>query len=94
MTFLFFCEEGYYIEDDLAGLLHALKIGFPCANMVVFAHGTWLMVRLWHKAGVAALGLSCSACFELPNSVYFGSVAQQNGITLSPRIICPNHNVE
>ena len=28
-----------------------------------------------HKAGSAALGLSCGACFELPNSVYFGSGA-------------------
>ena len=25
-----------------------------------------------HKAGRAALGLSCGACFEQPNSVYFG----------------------
>ena len=25
-----------------------------------------------HKAGRAALGLSCGACFEQPNPVYFG----------------------
>ena len=25
-----------------------------------------------HKAGRAALGLSCVACFEQPNPVYFG----------------------
>ena len=31
-----------------------------------------------HKAGRAALGLSCGACFELPNLVYFGSGAPQN----------------
>ena len=28
-----------------------------------------------HKAGRAALGLSCGACFELPDPVYFGSGA-------------------
>ena len=28
-----------------------------------------------HKADRAALGLSCRACFELPNPVYFGSGA-------------------
>ena len=28
-----------------------------------------------HKAGRAAFGLSCGACFEQPNPVYFGSGA-------------------
>ena len=32
-----------------------------------------------HKAGRAALGLSCGARFELPNGVDFGSGAFQSG---------------
>jgi hypothetical protein len=35
-----------------------------------------------HKAGRAALRLSCGACFELPNFVYFGSGASQQLIIL------------
>ena len=34
-----------------------------------------------HKAGRAALGLSCGACFEQPNSVYFGCGAAHSGVT-------------
>lgn len=33
------------------------------------------LVDVKHKAGRAALGLSCVACFELPDSVFFGSGA-------------------
>ena len=36
---------------------------------------THILAQETHKAGSAALGLSCRACFELPNPVYFGSGA-------------------
>ena len=36
---------------------------------------THILAQETHKAGRAVLGLSCGACFELPNPVYFGSGA-------------------
>ena len=36
---------------------------------------THILAQETHKAGSAALGLSCEACFELPIPVYFGSGA-------------------
>ena len=34
---------------------------------------THILAQETHKAGRAVLGLSCGACFELPDPVYFGS---------------------
>ena len=36
---------------------------------------TYILAQETHKAGRAALGLNCRACFELPDSVYFCSGA-------------------
>ena len=36
---------------------------------------THILAQEKHKAGRAVLGLSCGACFELPDPVYFGSGA-------------------
>ena len=44
-----------------------------------------------HKAGRAALGLSCGACFELPNLVYFSRGAPQNDQFWSHRLINDGH---
>ncbi len=49
-------------------------------TQTAFLHNLPDFVEKLHKSGKAALGLSCEASFELPNSVYFGSGAPPNSV--------------
>ena len=51
------------------------RILFDYTDNALTMRPTHILAQETHKAGRAALGLSCGACFELPDPVYFGSGA-------------------
>ncbi len=71
-----------YITDK-----RIIKLLYPYFSLILQTMKIWQsdvllpltdFIKEMHKAGGAALGLSCGACFELPNAVYFGSGAVHN----------------
>ena len=79
-------KKTYFCFPPTRFKFHILNM-LPCTlfvKLVAHLHLLADVVVKPHKAGIAAFGLSCGACFVLPNFVYFGSAAQKKIIVVAP----------